>query len=362
MWATDNMPSHLEATDGRDMIFGLLGIVSDAEVLDTEYNVRPDYRLTCGAVYTQTAAALIMEARGPGMNLLQWVQFPKRQKDLPSWVPDWSVPISAPLQQWKVFGEAQGIQFYPPYDASSGLGVVADLVVLSENGGRQKGCLSVPGTPVDTIAAVGRTYDDIVRANTPMTAFNSWARPWHLELDQLSLKRGEHFADDDARHTAVIWTTTADMARNPDGGNQWIPMNEARRVAATLVLFGGLDQSLVEASGLAAALQADGLPPQIGEAALKRYDVHGYIGDIGIRARGRKPFVTEKGYLGLGPPGLREGDCVAVVSGSNVPFVLRAVGTKDGVMYHVVGETYLHGAMYGEIRRNKPKWEIIRLI
>ncbi|KAK4170148.1 hypothetical protein QBC43DRAFT_1047 [Cladorrhinum sp. PSN259] len=40
---------------------------------------------------------------------------------------------------------------------------------------------------------------------------------------------------------------------------------------------------------------------------------------------GRTNFITQKGYIRIGPKGMTSGDGVLVVSGSRVPFVLRPV-------------------------------------
>ncbi|KAF5662409.1 heterokaryon incompatibility het-6 [Fusarium circinatum] len=55
-------------------------------------------------------------------------------------------------------------------------------------------------------------------------------------------------------------------------------------------------------------------------------------------------FVTEKGYLRLGPARTEVGDDVSLIAGAHVPFVLRK-GTQGWIL---VGETYVHGVMYGE--------------
>ncbi|KAG5759431.1 hypothetical protein H9Q72_012440 [Fusarium xylarioides] len=56
-------------------------------------------------------------------------------------------------------------------------------------------------------------------------------------------------------------------------------------------------------------------------------------------------FVTEKGYLGLGPARTEVGDVVSLVAGAHVPFALRN-GAQGWVL---VGETYVHGVMNGEV-------------
>jgi len=44
--------------------------------------------------------------------------------------------------------------------------------------------------------------------------------------------------------------------------------------------------------------------------------------------RHRRPFVTSDGRLGLGPLDMKEGDCVAVIIGTAVPFLLRKTSSK----------------------------------
>jgi hypothetical protein len=63
------------------------------------------------------------------------------------------------------------------------------------------------------------------------------------------------------------------------------------------------------------------------------------------QARNRKPFVTEKGYLGLGPVHLQPGDSVAIFGGAAVPFVLRERADKT---YQLIGEAYIDKIIDGE--------------
>jgi hypothetical protein len=67
-----------------------------------------------------------------------------------------------------------------------------------------------------------------------------------------------------------------------------------------------------------------------------------------LRCKERSFFITEKGYLGLGPSGTTAGDVVCVLRGGNVPFVLRK---SDGRSYNLIGEAYVHGIMDGNVVR-----------
>ncbi|KAI1135346.1 HET-domain-containing protein [Hypoxylon sp. FL0543] len=60
----------------------------------------------------------------------------------------------------------------------------------------------------------------------------------------------------------------------------------------------------------------------------------------------RRFFVTNSGYIGLGPPSLEAGDSICVLVPGMVAYVLR--GSKNG-KWKYVGECYLHGIMDGEM-------------
>jgi hypothetical protein len=59
---------------------------------------------------------------------------------------------------------------------------------------------------------------------------------------------------------------------------------------------------------------------------------------------------TKKGHLGLVPRFARLDDCVIVVPGAPVPFVIRHAGEQAGVSVHqFVGESYVDEIMHGEV-------------
>lgn len=73
-------------------------------------------------------------------------------------------------------------------------------------------------------------------------------------------------------------------------------------------------------------------PPTTDDARLIKY------------ALGRRFFVSGDGYFGLAPPNARKGDRVAVLCGTETPFLLQ----KTDSAFQVVGESYVHGLMNGE--------------
>ncbi len=71
----------------------------------------------------------------------------------------------------------------------------------------------------------------------------------------------------------------------------------------------------------------------------------------------RRPFLTSRGYVGLGPEHLSEGDVTCVLHGGTVPFILRPRRVEQGGGYYVVGEAYVDGIMDGEFMDTKPRIE-----
>jgi hypothetical protein len=64
---------------------------------------------------------------------------------------------------------------------------------------------------------------------------------------------------------------------------------------------------------------------------------------------GRRLYVTERKYIGLGPEDVNAGDGVWILPGSYLPRVLREQTSEGGIkQYRMVGDTHLHGIMQGE--------------
>ena len=67
--------------------------------------------------------------------------------------------------------------------------------------------------------------------------------------------------------------------------------------------------------------------------------------DILLHTYQRTFFLTKHGYMGLGPRWCRPGDSVALIAGSEVPFIIR----RNGSDHTLVGPAYVHGVMHGEM-------------
>jgi hypothetical protein len=76
------------------------------------------------------------------------------------------------------------------------------------------------------------------------------------------------------------------------------------------------------------------------------------------KSLGRLPFITRKGHLVLGPEYAELGEFVALIKGTQVPFILRR--QSDG-QYRLIGEAYVDGIMGGEAMENS-KWCEVNLV
>lgn len=71
---------------------------------------------------------------------------------------------------------------------------------------------------------------------------------------------------------------------------------------------------------------------------------------------------SDRRYLGLGPAVAQNGDVVMLIAGTHVPYVLRKQ-TSNSDVWVLVGEAYVHGAMYGEaLVDSTPNFEGIRVM
>jgi hypothetical protein len=85
-----------------------------------------------------------------------------------------------------------------------------------------------------------------------------------------------------------------------------------------------------------------------------------YLADM-YRLSGRRPFITEKGYVGVGPAAMRPGDIVCILFGAHVPYVIRQE-SENPLRFSPVGDVYVHGIMDGEFMMMEFRKETFELI
>lgn len=323
------------ATEHRDRVFALLGLASDAAKL----GIQIDYGSAEGTterVLTQAARAII--ERTGRIDILSYSQFPKLPQltYLPSWVPDWRsdlcpsfYTINERIDQHLFFASGKDSigTIKEPQDNANIIGIrgyKVDVIDKVAEGDAWQDVGWDPSRYLDFFAQMDILWKESMR-KPPMTLGPSRTRKeearWRVPIgDIYKSKEGD-------QHRA-----TSDVGRAYE------------QFMKELNLFAEMTRLLSTGDDGWEKLQ-DLEKPQPGETNLS-YDEN-------IRKmHGKKPFVTETGYLGMGPSQAEPGDIIIVFCGGHIPFVLRPSAqseTGEENMFLYVGEAYCDGIMDGEI-------------
>jgi hypothetical protein len=83
-----------------------------------------------------------------------------------------------------------------------------------------------------------------------------------------------------------------------------------------------------------------------------------YWEELEAQSRGKRLFITSRGYLGLGPSHMQVGDELVIIYGVIVPFLLR----KGDIHRTLVGEAFVHGIMDGEFMDDQAEVQYFELV
>jgi hypothetical protein len=284
-----NDTRNCKSSDPRDKVFALLGMTPEA----AEQALAPNYSTPTRDVFISLVKFLI--SRDKNLDVLCHVQNPTSVDGLPSWVPDWSCPRTS-----RALGYPRPSKWY--YKTALDSPAAVEFLPGSE-------ILAAQGKAVDKISQVGPRYEMGAESSSPTL------RQWQ-EI-ALTVPRDPLGKD---QQTAFLETL---IASPPYAVNPFVQRFSASWTSEVLYERSVDDQSvdLHKAS----------------EAAIFQRQVNKACG-------GRRFFMTERGYIGLGPAELQHGQLVTVLLGGQVPFVL----CEREERVTLVGECYVHGFMNGE--------------
>ncbi|KIW08382.1 uncharacterized protein PV09_01296 [Verruconis gallopava] len=384
------------ATDPRDKIFALLGLMKKCLPSKMEIPIRPDYSESSSPVSVFTSVASLLLTELPRLSNLSHIDFKAqgRLDGLPSWVPDYTHTL-APLPFIMVRGEIC------PFDC-------CPSDVLPEEKCKINGhSLQVKGAVFDRISSVCPSMWDMLKSVDFTPCFT------------LVLGLDPTFAAEHGGHGEILWRTMiadsfnfkaprADMAKN---FKDWAA---ARIASAISPPFFETDSSgkkkpllkldenqlrdrlndLKKLNQLCAGFEFCCVPTEdevLQKCRLMHHfnlvnfvSAHSNLAQIedvpsfeaqtkmvegrsaefrialGPTIPFRRLYLTEHGYLGLGPENAVEGDEIWMLQGAMVPFVLRR---GEQAQLSLVGETYVHGFMHGKMAREvKDQVSLIELI
>ena len=300
---------HRLSTDPRDKLYGLLALASGPE----KAIVEPRYTMSATEVYKSAAMELIKVNRN--LDVFSHIHG-KRNLEVPSYVPDWSVPW--PETFWSRASmlaiHRRSTVYIELYAASK-----TTTAQLTDVG---YGKIRIRGVGFDTIATIVKPL-----RHSLLDSYISWKNvlspmidqkteyPHTKELYETALWKAVCGGSGQGDNTIRIVDERADFPKF----NQWYEfMNGRRRIDSDLV---------------------------------KVHD------SVCATVKERNFFITERGYIGFGPDDSAKGDVVAVLAGGKVPYVLQPVElpstsaaseTYSDACYRLLGDSYVHGIMYGE--------------
>jgi hypothetical protein len=317
-------PHNLESTKPEDKIFALLGLAADRKELE-RFGVVPNYDIS----YEQTL-------RQGHISLLSMCQA-SRSPDLPSWVPDWSQSVTDMLQDVR----NDHMTLYPEF-SSSGHRTHGTSIKIHKDTGIIRH-ISIKSYLYDEIYQVGHYANRAGSKEVPLSQTPSWPIDWLLEIMRLSYCTRKVYKGFHNRLRASGRTSIGDVGWNKDG--ELDRVGNVRFADAVILLRDGIQfirnaRFKIEAQRFIARQTRNSVVgDRIGNEVPLALEIMG-------KSLGRLPFVTQKGHLGLSSERVARGDAIAIIAGSQVPFVLRP---QDKGQFSVVSEAYVDGIMDGEI-------------
>lgn len=331
LWASRDF----NATDPRDKIYALIGLcVGDGQ------STPPDYTKTVQDVYRETALA-IMFPQNPKLSADSSLRFPEhpvmgflceneRTENpyaLPSWVPDWRA---------RQYESLWGMVSKNGYKAA---GTSKTKIALTDDP-NQISLAAKIGDAVHLVSSIAPGAEDNLDPSQRDDLSNRVPQSfWINELSSL-VASCQRYPDAVSRDRAFGSTLIGNKAVENGSPCQTQHGEENANYA---LFYWHFRQFLHK-------LCPNGVVNGAGNAQLRMVlspHMEGYKSfELAYRqiTEGRRFFTSLGGYMGIGPPGMRQGDSICVFLGGNVPWVVR----QDGHEYELIGECYVHGIMDGE--------------
>ena len=330
------------ASDPRDRVYGILGLLDQKQILDASQRLAPDYGKTYPEVCVDATLHLISDEQNLDVLVEDWPRLSE-----PSWALDFAKGVRKPpslLQrgQWSFFD--------PPRRLGNTLRCHAsgDLNLRFEVQGRE---LVVQGVHFDMVSAMFRNDGEAPDRFTvePVDLQDSIRR---RSMDVVPRDSQE---PDNLRTRTLHWLESSahivgEKAASPMNANISITDQQeqfARTVSTDWYLR-------AEHPGQIHPDDFTRYAP-----AFRRHKRSGLFHESAWNTlKDRALFVTEQGFCGVsGSLEVHVGDIVVVLSGCSMPVVLRPMGSEGGG-YRLVGECYVSGIVYGELMETKAVGEM----
>ncbi|KAF2488650.1 HET-domain-containing protein [Lophium mytilinum] len=335
----------LRATDPKDKVYALLGLASDFEAL----GIVPDYKKSVEEVYTETVTKLLKQGHVSYLQLCKY----NPHSALPSWVPDLREDIPVSPNESSSTNKPFRAGHKPNWTAFP-RALPSDPRVLAIEGCRI-GTVKETGdvlsrTETDPVPSLAACHQFIVQIDTYLRQTASLdICPYGASSKDIDQFEPDWF------EPAQYRIPVADKEESPETGNVTRATGQSEILLESLIAvirayYNAMD-AVANGSTTGAASFAMALKSNMGQ-------FNNYMGMLAHNA-GRRPFITENGYVGVGPKDLKSGDEAVVVLGAAVPYVLRMERNGRRVL---LGDAYVHGVMDGEILEGDSVVEVFELV
>ncbi|KAI3335857.1 HET-domain-containing protein [Ustulina deusta] len=323
---------HFNQSLARDMVFGLLSLSSAKDQL----KIKPDYRSPDDYVFGCLCGHLVETY---GLSTLQF-SLSSRHLDFffPSWCDRWTAPsrrmMGLPLvakdgsRAFKACGDTRQMVRFTDMEPATQLN---NPYPISKSGR----ILAIHGFEFDEIAVAIPT--GLSNDTTTGSSVGAMEENFRVAVKRCQ-QRLPGFEEDPykancGRLQAICLTLLTNQTEKL-ADHEWLGQFNAWLVGTNVKWSGG-----TRAGGI-----IDNAVPLVERGQEQFYR------KSRLRCFNRALIITMRGFLGLAPFNAQLGDVVAILHGSKVPFVLRK-DDKNG-LYSLLGESYIHGIMYGEAIRN----------
>ncbi|KAH7061713.1 heterokaryon incompatibility protein-domain-containing protein [Paraphoma chrysanthemicola] len=334
----------------RDKVVGLLGMLVPTLTRD---KFEPDYTWPTEELFYHFAKYVLRNFHfSDRAALLSFAGLSRRRKPqqdtpevnttLPSWVPDWLAHDSTSAAVFSIIREK-------PFNASKG--TLPVMYALGEYG-TDECFITQTGFSLGKIASLSKTKEALRTGDSggaPIESAQAASEPPTVQNTNSAALRG----------TEVRWLQWHnDAAQVFEGAmsEQKLGRYEDPRSAFAITLLAGDDYKGDNATATTdpiedpalslAAVVADisSLNPRLTFVTTGSDGL--YKAQALVACRDRRIAITEQGYIGLVPDCSEVGDDVYLLGGVTVPLVLRQ---KNEHKFVLVGDSYIHGVMEGEV-------------
>ncbi|KAK0672252.1 heterokaryon incompatibility protein-domain-containing protein [Cercophora samala] len=308
----------IEAKDLRDRVYALLGIAVDRNKLK-RLGLTPDYQ-NCNfeKVLLLTARAIILRGE---VQMLSFSQFPK-EHNLPSWVPEWRPGMTTPFFHYS----NRSLARLPPMFTASGSSTPTVIETYDV------AVIGLRGCRIDIVEDTVDPWEQTDWGLENNFCYLTFLRQIQSLCGRSNIK-GQDIYPSETRRAEAFWRVpVADCELSPNGLAR-ARAEGSRRMYAYCLEACELFEYSSERDPYVSARHKELQPGSVYRMLLGR------VGK-------RRPFITERGYVGLGPISTRAGDMVVAFAGAPITYLVRPTARKGH--FEFLGDGYCDGVMDGE--------------